>query len=193
MSRTAIDMEALERDGFVWVENLTPHPARFTQRSTGLTYEWERTGYAGSIAEVPRRIAGEPYIRRNLKRGRIRFVDPDEAEARNAELEPWEEGAQGALSGREAILDALAAGADERVGKHFTREGLSDYGESRVPLKDTQIWSEEERSRQAAAPVTPQAQQDPDFDPNESGVAPSPTDMTGEVIIERPQHYEGSQ
>ena len=170
MSTTASRMaaaEEMERGEFVWLENLKPNMSRFTQTATGQTYLWGPKGYAGSVLQVPKRVANDPYIRRAIDHGAVRLLGEREAEERLGELVIPDD-VNPADRSASAIREALAAGASESLGTRYRKEGLSEFGESRKDIRADEVWGGGKTDPALPAP-----------EPQGSGVPSAPTRPAG--------------
>lgn len=177
-----IDIEILEKGEHVWVENSANAMSRFVHQPTGLKYLFEPYGIAGSVVEVPKRVANDPYFRRAVARGKLRVLTAEQAEERLASLKLPDETEEESYAAR--VAEGLSKGAAERTGSHYKREDLPEFGVSKSERTIEEVWGAAPTPK--ASTLAADVKRVPDaFDDN--GLAPSPTDIEGygEVEIER--------
>lgn len=117
-----------------WLQNLTESVSTFTGAAG--KFRMEPTGYVGSVVEVDRKIAFDPYIRRAIDRRKIGQLEPAEAIELMEVLQIKEE-----INPANAILEVLDKDASEKVGR-YRREDLPDDAESRRPISAAETWSQ---------------------------------------------------
>jgi len=127
-----------------WVQNLGTDISVF--KSDNGKFRLEGHGYAGSIVEVDRKIAFDPFIRRAEQRGKIRFLEQAEALELMSGLSIKEH-----QDSNKRILESLDEGASERVGR-YSRDDLPEEAEARAPISYKETWAKHGTAQQDDGP-----------------------------------------
>lgn len=127
-----------------WIENMNPKSNCIFDGGDSGKFQLERHGMIGSISEVARQTANDPYVKRAVARGKLRLLTQSEAYERMEELEaPTPRG-----RGMESIMENLEKGASERVSR-YSRSDLPEDGESGAPMSTQQIWGDQVTQQQS--------------------------------------------
>lgn len=126
---------AVETEKYLFLENLTHERSVF--RAANGKFVWEPNGRVGSIVEVPERVVNDPFMRRNLKRERLRLLTDKEAAARQEQLVLPDEAE---VTNLDLIQEALSKGASEKSGSRYRRDDLPDSGRERGEISSDEIW-----------------------------------------------------
>src|SRR5579871_5300212 len=130
----------------VYLENLSGLLTRCSRPSG--SYAFEPAGFEGSIVEVPKAFANDPYVRRSIRRGILGVINTqEELNQRLEQLVLRDEPDNGPNN----IMKHLEAGASELAGR-FLREDLPEDAEPRRSVSANKIWGQPSRNRAIEAP-----------------------------------------
>lgn len=117
-----------------WIQNTDAVPCTF--RSDSGRFRLESAGFVGSITQVDKRVAYDPYVKRAMSRGKIKMISEEEALEIMPNLEIREE-----ESNSQSIMDALGEGASERVGR-YRNQDLPEEAEARRAISANNVWGD---------------------------------------------------
>lgn len=121
-----------------WIENADRVPCTF--RSDSGSFRLEANGFVGSVTQVDKKVAYDPYVKRAVSRGKIRVLTEEQAMDLMPNLEIREE-----ESNSQSIMDALSEGASERVGR-YRNQNLPEEAEARRAITVDKVWGDEGRN-----------------------------------------------
>lgn len=149
-----------------WIENLSSDAPCVFRGAAG-KFSLEKHGYVGSVTQVNRQVAFDPFVKRAVSRGRLRVLTEAEAMERMEELVIQDEDG----SSIESILESLDKGASERVGRYSVKN-LPDEAEGKGTITSDQVWSKQSGAK--PAPVVrqvdfekPEPEKGPILDPTQ--------------------------
>lgn len=151
-----------------WLENLTPHASRFSNKIG--KFELEPNGYVGSIVEVERKVAFDPYVKRAIAGGKLRQITEREAVDRMEDLQirPSRD-----AQANDNITRYLGE-QDERASSTRYKVDLPEVGSERTVATAEQVWQgapvpsqhAQHTTRLASDPVTKSSSSDPALGPD---------------------------
>jgi hypothetical protein len=157
-----------------WVRNLSPDISIFSG-STG-KFRLEGNGFVGSVTQIDKRLAFDPFVKRAISRGRLEMLDEGAAMEAMGSLHIREEGEDHLAP----MMENLAAGASEKVGR-YRRTDLPDEAEARRSLVPGDVWAKDGVPHQTPAPQVTRAKAE---------VVDSPILDSSSVLTERVREGE---
>ena len=118
-----------------WIENLMNASTVFT--SPKGSFKLRSAGYHGSVQTIDETLRRDAFILRAVQRGRIRFLNDEEAANRINELVDEDQGSDNHL---EHLMESLGSNASENTGLY--KIPLPDEAEPKGPSQTPQqIWA----------------------------------------------------
>lgn len=118
-----------------WLENLCDSRSVFSNK-TGGKFDLEPHGYVGSIVEVERKVAFDPYVKRAMARNKLGVLSEDEA------LTKME-----TLNIRPGLDDSRSDQMQRYLGEdvdklsRYKRDNLPEFAEQRAVSDADQVWT----------------------------------------------------
>lgn len=160
-----------------WVENMSEVPSVFVGDSG--KFRLEAHGYVGSISQVDRKVAFDPYVKRAISRDKLQMLTPQEAMERMEQLHIRDDDD----SSTQTIRESLAEGASENVGR-YRRSDLPDEAEARGAVHSDEIWGVGKNKKKQQGQVV-----EADFPQQEEEDIQGP--LSPEQVLTAPEKEEG--
>lgn len=151
-----------------WLENKTEHRTVFSSKIG--KFDLEPNGYVGSIVEVERKVAFDPYVKRAMARDKLGVLTENEAliKMESLSIRP------GLDDNRQDQLQRYL-GEDVDKLSRYKRDNLPEFGEQRAVTNADSVWTGNPGPSQHAEHATrlvddsraaaKEVSKDDDFDP----------------------------
>jgi len=121
-----------------WIENLMASTTNFV--SPKGSFKLMANGIHGSVQSIDETLRRDPFVLRAVQRGKIRFLNDEEAEARVNELVDEVNHHEDHLS---HLMESLGPNASEKNGMY--KPGVPDEAEPNgKPMTPAEIWAKSE-------------------------------------------------